>query len=343
MAILYALIAALAFGLSAPLAKLLLASASPLLLAGLLYLGAGAFLGLARVVWRRRLVVGRTLTARDRWILVGVVLAGGVLAPPLLLWGLSRSPAASTALLLNLEVVFTAILAGIVFGEHLGSRVGGAAVVMALGGVVLGWAPGSPTDGAGIVVVALACMLWALDNNLTSLIAQGDPLLIVMVKGLGAGTVNTVLALAAGESLPGPSTIGLAMALGAVSYGTSLALFILAMRGLGAARTGAYFATAPFFGAAGGILLLGEPPTAGLLAAAALMALATWLLVGERHAHAHRHAATAHAHVHVTDPHHQHAHSGLEGTEPHGHPHSTDPMEHRHPHTPDIHHDHGHD
>src|SRR5439155_1026389 len=196
MAILYALIAALGFGLSAPLAKLLLASASPLLLAGLLYLGAGAFLGLA-----------------------------------------------------------------------------------------------------------LACVLWALGNNLTSLIAEGDPLLIVMVKGLGAGTVNTVLALAAGESLPGPRTIGLGMALGAVSYGTSLALFILAMRDLGAARTGAYFATAPFFGAAGGILLLDEPPTPGLLVAAGLMALATWLLVGERHAHTHRHAAASHAHVHVTDAH----------------------------------------
>jgi drug/metabolite transporter (DMT)-like permease len=342
MAILYALIAALAFGLSAPLAKLLLASTSPLLLAGLLYLGAGAFLGLARVVWHRRPVVGRPLAARDRWILAGGVLAGGVLAPPLLLSGLSRSPAASTALLLNLEVVFTALLAGAVFGEHLGARVGGAAVIMALGGVALGWAPGGPTGVAGFVPIALACALWALDNNLTSLIAEGDPLLIVMVKGLGAGTVNTVLALAAGETLPGPWTIGFGMALGAVSSGTSLALFILAMRDLGAARTGAYFATAPFFGSAGAILLLGEPPTPGLLVAAGLMALATWLLVGERHAHTHRHAATVHAHVHVTDAHHQHEHSGREGAEPHSHPHSTGPLEHEHPHTPDAHHDHGH-
>ena len=342
MSILYALIAALAFGLSAPLAKLLLASASPLLLAGLLYLGAGAFLGLARLGWRRRPAVGRPLTARDRWILGGVVLAGGVLAPPLLLWGLSRDSAASTALLLNLEVVFTALLAGAVFGEHLGARVGGAAVVMALGGVALGWAPGGPMSAAGTVAVVLACALWALDNNLTSLIAEGDPLLIVMVKGLGAGTVNTLMALAAGESLPGPWTIGLGMALGAVSYGTSLALFILAMRELGAARAGAYFATAPFFGAAGSILLLGEASTPGLLIAALLMALATWLLVGERHAHAHRHAATVHAHMHVTDAHHQHAHSDPERAEPHDHPHASGPPEHRHPHAPDRHLDHPH-
>jgi len=342
MPILYALIAALAFGLSAPLAKLLLASTSPLLLAGLLYLGAGAFLGLTRLAWHRRPAVGRRFTVRDRLILVGVVLAGGMLAPPLLLWGLSRSPAAATALLLNLEVVFTALLAGAVFGEHLGPRVGGAAVVMALGGAALGWAPGGTTSVAGIGAVALACALWALDNNLTRLIAEADPRLIVTVKGLGAGTVNTVLALVGGQSLPAPWTIVLAMALGAVSYGTSLALFIVAMRDLGAARTGAYFATAPFFGAAGGILLLGESPTPGLLAAAVLMALATWLLASERHAHAHRHAAAVHAHVHVTDAHHRHEHAGWEGAEPHSHPHSTGPLEHEHPHTPDTHHNHGH-
>jgi len=341
MPILKALIAALAFGLSAPLAKRLLAVVPPLFLAGLLYLGAGVFLGLARLVWRRRPTAGRSLTLRDRWILAAVVLVGGVLAPPLLLWGLARSPATTTALLLNLEVVFTAILAGIVFGEHLGSHVGGAAVVMALGGVALGWTPGDPAITVAAVAVALACALWALDNNLTRLIAESDPLLIVEVKGLVAGTVNTLLALVSGQPWPTPGTIALGLALGAVSYGTSLVLFILAMRELGAARTGAYFATAPFFGAAGG-LLLGESPTAGLIAAAALMAAATWLLVRERHSHRHRHAASTHSHLHVHDVHHQHAHDDVERPEPHSHPHPTGPLEHEHPHTPDIHHDHGH-
>ncbi|PYN73411.1 MAG: EamA family transporter [Candidatus Rokuibacteriota bacterium] len=342
MPIVKVLIAALAFGLSAPLAKLLLDVVSPLFLAGLLYLGAGVFLGLVRLAWRRRPAVGRPLTARERWILAAVVVAGGVLAPPLLLWGLARSPAASTALLFNLEVVFTTILAGIVFGEHLGARVGGAAFVMALGGVALGWTPGGMAMADGAAAVTLACALWALDNNLTRLIAEGDPLLIVEVKGLVAGTVNTLLALASGQPWPPAGAIALGMALGALSYGTSLVLFILAMRELGAARTGAYFATAPFFGAAGGLLLLGESPTPGLLAAAALMALAIWLLVDERHSHAHGHAATAHVHVHVHDAHHQHAHEGGEGPEPHSHPHRTGPLEHEHPHTPDSHHDHGH-
>jgi drug/metabolite transporter (DMT)-like permease len=340
MPILKALTAALAFGVSAPLAKLLLSVVSPLLLAGILYLGAGVFLGLVRRVWRRP-AAGRALTGRDRWILAGVVLAGGVAAPPLLLWGLARSPATATSLLLNLEVVLTVMLAGVVFREHLGGRVGAAAVAMALGGVALSWTPGGPSFTLAAVAVVAACALWALDNNLTRLVAEADPLLIVEVKGLAAGAVNLVLAFATGASWPSPGTIALGLALGAVSYGTSLVFFILAMRDLGAARTGAYFATAPFIGAAGG-LLLGEAPTPGLLAAAVLMALGTWLLVQERHAHAHRHAASIHTHVHVHDAHHQHAHEGWEGPEPHSHPHATGPLTHEHPHTPDIHHDHGH-
>src|SRR6266403_4001860 len=207
MAILYALIAALAFGLSAPLAKRLLDVVPPLFLAGLLYLGAGVFLGVVRRFWRRRPATGRPLTSRDHWILVGVILAGGVLAPPLLLWGLERSSAMTTALLLNLEVVFTVLLAGIVFGEHLGARIAVAAIVMAAGGVVLGWTPGDPTLAAGAAAVTGACLLWALDNNLTRLIAEADPLLIVEIKGLAAGTVNVVLALASGQSPPSPGAI----------------------------------------------------------------------------------------------------------------------------------------
>jgi len=342
MAILKVLIAALAFGLSAPLAKRLLDVVPPLFLAGVLYLGAGVFLGLARLLWRRRPAAGRALTARDYWILTGVVLTGGVLAPPLLLWGLERNSATTTALLLNLEVVFTVLLAGIVFKEHLGARIAVAAIVMAAGGALLGWTPGDPALAIGAAAIAGACLLWALDNNLTRLIAEADPLLIVEVKGLVAGTVNVLLALASGQSPPSLGTIAFGLALGAVSYGTSIVLFILAMRELGVARAGACFATAPFFGAAGGLLLLGESPTPGLLGAAALMAVATWLLLHERHLHHHQHPTGTHIHVHVHDEHHQHAHEGWEGPEPHSHPHPTGPVEHEHPHTPDIHHDHGH-
>src|SRR5258705_9821652 len=243
-----ALIAAAAFGLSAPLSKLLLDVVSPLFLAGLPYPGAGLFRGLARLVGRGRPTAGRPRAPRDRRILAAVVLVGGVLAPPLLLWGLARSPATTTALLLNLEVVFTALLAGVVFGEHLGPRVAMAAAVMALGGIALGWTSGGPEITAAAGAVALACLLWALDNNLTRLIAASDPLLIVDVKGLVAGSVNTLLAVLSREPWPAPGTVGLGMALGAVSYGPSLVLFILAMRNLGAARAGAHFPAAPFFG-----------------------------------------------------------------------------------------------
>jgi drug/metabolite transporter (DMT)-like permease len=342
MSVLQALLAAATFGLSAPLAKRLLDVASPLFLAGLLYLGAGLFLTGVRAVrrWRRS---PRALAPRERVILIGVVLSGGVLAPPLLLWGLAQSTASATSLLLNLEVVFTVLLAGGVFREHLGSRVIIASVMLATGGVVLGWPSGHLDLPVASIAVAVACVLWAIDNNLTRLIADADAVLVVQVKGLTAGTVNVGLALAAGHAVPPPASIALSLGLGAVSYGTSLVLFILAMRGLGAARTGGYFALAPFFGALGGVVLLAEPVTRQLALAAALMAAGVWLLLRERHSHRHHHEAGMHTHRHVHDQHHQHEHEGWEGPEPHMHPHPTGPLEHEHPHIHDRHHGHDHD
>src|SRR5712692_5042078 len=247
MSVLQALLAAATFGLSTPLAKRLLDVASPVLLAGLLYLGAGLFLTGVRVVRRSR--SPRALEPRERVILAGAVLTGGVLAPPLLLWGLARAPASAASLLLNLEVVFTVVLAGAIFHEHLGSRVIAASVMLATGGVVLSWPSGHFDLPIASAAVVGACLLWAIDNNLTRLISDADAVLVAQVKGLAAGAVNVTLALAAGHAVPPPASIAISLLLGAVSYGTSLVLFILAMRGLGAARTGAYFALAPFFGA----------------------------------------------------------------------------------------------
>ncbi len=342
MAILQALLAAATFGLSTPLAKRLLEVASPLFLAGLLYLGAGLLLTGVRAARRVRRSP-RPLEPRERLILAGVVLSGGVLAPPLLLWGLARSPASAASLLLNLEVVFTVVLAGVIFREHLGSRVIAASAMLATGGVVLGWPSGHLDLPVASLAVAGACLLWAIDNNLTRLISDADAVLVAQVKGLAAGAVNVTLALAAGHAVPPPTSIAISLLLGAVSYGTSLVLFILAMRGLGAARTGAYFALAPFFGALAGVVLLGEPVTAQLALTAALMAGGVWLLLRERHLHRHRHEAGMHTHRHVHDQHHQHEHEGWEGPEPHMHPHSTGPLEHEHPHIHDRHHGHNHD
>ncbi|HEV8532783.1 MAG TPA: DMT family transporter [Methylomirabilota bacterium] len=342
MSALQALLAAAMFGLSVPLAKRLLDVGSPLFLAGLLYLGAGLFLTGVRAVTRSRRSP-RPLEPRERVILVGVVLTGGVLAPPLLLWGLARAPASAASLLLNLEVVFTVVLAGAIFHEHLGTRVVAASVMLAAGGIVLGWPSGHLDLPIASAAVAGACLLWAIDNNLTRVIADADALLVAQRKGLAAGVVNVALSLAAGHALPPPASIAISLVVGAVGYGTSLVLFIMAMRGLGAARTGAYFALAPFFGALAGVALLGEPVTAPLTLTAALMAGGVWLLLRERHSHRHRHEAGMHTHRHVHDQHHQHQHEGWEGPEPHMHPHATGPLEHDHPHIHDGHHGHDHD
>lgn len=231
-----------------------------------------------------------------------------MLAPPLLLWRLARTPASQTALLLNLEVVFTALLARVLFREHLGARAGAASVLMALGGISLGWRDGALDVSLPALAVAGACALWALDNNVTRLIADIDAVVLAQVKGLVAGAVNLALGLGLAHQLAPWVSVAWSLGLGAVSYGGSLVLFIMAMRGLGAARTAAYFALAPLFGAAGGVVLLKEPVSARLLLAAGVMGAGTWLLAGERHAHPHRHAGKVHSHRHAPDQHHRHPH-----------------------------------
>jgi len=308
MAVVRAVAAALTFGVSAPIAKLLLDVTSPLLLAGLLYLGAGLFLTVVRSFGARWLPASRRLAPADRWLLLGAVAAGGILAPPLLFWGLARSPASATALLLNLEVVFTALLAGTIFGERLGPRVVAGAGLMAVAGAVLSWPGDRPDVGLPALAVAGACLLWAIDNNVTRLIADADAVLVAQVKGLVAGGVNTVVALASGETAPSLGTVAASFGLGALSYGTSLVLFILAMRDLGAARAGVYFSLAPFFGAAGAVGLLHEPVTTRLAVSGALMGAGIWLLGGERHTHRHRHGTLEHEHPHVHDRPHDHQH-----------------------------------
>jgi len=264
-------------------------------------------------------------------------------APVLLLWGLAGSGAAETSLLLNFEGVMTALVAGLLFREAVGARVWLAALVMLTGGLVLAYNPQATLafSPQSLAIVG-ACFAWALDNNLTRKVAGADPVVTAMTKGLVAGSCNLALGLALGGLFPAAAIAIGAVALGFVAYGVSLVLFIYALRHLGAARTGAHFSTAPFIGAAIAVPLLGEPLTAGLLAATALMAIATWLVLTESHGHEHEHRRLAHAHRHVHDEHHQHAHHGDEGPEPHAHEHVHEPMRHTHPHVPDLHHRHRH-
>jgi drug/metabolite transporter (DMT)-like permease len=216
------------------------------------------------------------------------------------------------------------------------------------GGVVLTWEGQASWGGvAGPLSIVSACLCWGVDNNLTQKVSAGDPVQVAMVKGLVAGTVNTMIALALGATLPATPALAGALILGAVSYGVSLVLFVLALRHVGTARTGAYFSTAPFVGAALSLAVFPERPSAGFLGAAGLMALGVWLHLTERHEHEHDHPALHHEHAHVHDAHHRHEHGPddppVTDPKPHSHPHRHTPLKHSHPHYPDIHHRHSHD
>jgi drug/metabolite transporter (DMT)-like permease len=340
-----ALVSAALFGVSTPLAKLMIGDLGPWLLAGLLYIGAGLGLTVilaARTVWG---TAGKEapLTRADVPWLAGVVLFGGVLGPVLLLQGLARTDAASASLLLNLEPVFTLGLAWIVFHEHVDRRLFFGAIAIIAGSLLLSWQGDISSVGWGSTLIAAACLCWGIDNNLTRKISGSDPLVITAIKGLVAGGVNTTIALAAGQKLPSVPVIGGALGLGLASYGLSLVLFIVALRHLGAARTGAYYGTAPFIGAIAATALLGDPVTPTLILAGLLMAIGAWLHLAERHNHAHTHEPMQHDHRHVHDEHHQHEHEADDPPgEPHAHPHRHGRMTHEHPHWPDLHHRHRH-
>ena len=349
-----ALGAALLFGASTPLAKLLLADTSPWMLAALLYLGSGiglACLRALRALRRGAAASSRLQPGEWRW-LAGAIACGGVAAPVLLMAGLSHMAAAGASLLLNLESVFTALLAWFVFRENFDRRIALGMVVIVLGSVVLSWpGQGAALDWSslwpGLAVVG-ACLGWALDNNLTRKVALSDAGFIAMSKGLAAGSVNLVLALLLGAQWPAFPIMAAAGLLGFASYGVSLVLFVLALRHLGTARSGAYFAVAPFFGAVLAVMLLGEALTAGLVLAGGLMAWGVWLHVSERHAHLHTHDALQHDHSHVhggpgDDGHHDHVHTPPQpvGTR-HSHAHAHVAMSHQHAHAPDAHHRHRH-
>lgn len=343
---LLALVAAALFGVSAPLAKVLGVSVAPVMLAGLLYLGSGTTLALFLLV--RHLVTTqpgeRALRRADLGWLLGSVLLGGGVAPVLLMWGLSHTTGAIASLLLGMEGVLTALIAAGLFRESIGQRVWWALALMLLASGMLA-APGQlNTSWLGVLAVAGACLCWALDNNLTRPIAEADPVQIAAIKGLLAGSVNLGLALVTGQAWPDAWHVSLVLGMGALSYGISLVLFILALRHLGSARTGAHFGTAPFFGAAFALLVLGEPLTWPLTVALGLMLLATWLVLTEQHRHAHHHEALLHEHWHEHDLHHQHEHAfEWDPTQPHSHVHAHQALTHEHAHLPDLHHRHGHD
>jgi drug/metabolite transporter (DMT)-like permease len=339
-----ALAAALLFGASAPLAKLLLPSVAPLMLAAIFYLGAGGVLFAARAL-RGAGAAGREapLTRADAPLLAAVTLAGGIAGPVLMLLGLERVTGVVGALLLNLEAPFTILLALAFFGEHLGRREVASAALVIAGAALLGARSGPVSvDVIGIAAIAGACLCWGLDNNWTQRLSLRDPIELVSLKATSAGACMLGVALATGHSLPGAKLLAMALAVGSLSYGAGIVLAVYALRELGAARESALFATAPFAGALLAIPLLGELPRAVDCAAAGVMALGVALLVRASHDHLHAHGALEHEHSHFHDEHHRHAHEGPV-EEPHSHAHRHEPLVHRHPHVSDLHHRHGHE
>jgi drug/metabolite transporter (DMT)-like permease len=343
--ILAALGAATLFGLSTPIAKMLVGEISPLLLAGLLYSGSG--IGLTILLAVRASVLRRASIVRPRgadWMwLLGAIAVGGAVGPYLLMYGLRLTDSASASLILNLEGVFTALLAWFAFKENFDRRIAAGMALIVAGGAVLSM--GSALRASGIVgplAIIGACLAWAIDNNLTRKVSINDAMLVACIKGLIAGPISVALALRYGARLPAGGLLLRAGLLGFVGYGLSLTLFVLALRSLGTARTGAYFSLAPFIGAALAVVL-GAPLTPTLIVAGLFMAAGVWLHLTESHGHRHRHSPLEHEHSHVHDAHHQHQHdSNWHGEEPHSHAHRHEPIEHAHPHYPDIHHRHDH-
>lgn len=338
-----ALGAAFLFGLSMPGAKRLLGEAPPVLVAGLLYCGSAMGLSIVLMLFRARASEAR-LGLRDLPWLAGAILTGGVVGPVLLMWGLRATAASEASLLLNLEAVFTVALARLVFRESLGNRVAIGMSLIIAGGILLSsaGAAGFALSPASLAIGA-ACLCWAIDNNLTQRVSAADPLLITALKSAVAGSVNVGIALATGTGLPSMGTVVGATLVGFLGYGLSLSLFVAALRHLGTARTGTYFAVAPFVGAVASVSWLDEPLRPALAGAAILMGVGTWLQATERHVHVHEHQSLAHSHRHAHDEHHQHQHrlDDPQG-DPHAHAHVHQPITHSHPHYPDLHHRHSH-
>ena len=346
--VLSALSAGVLFGASTPLAKRLVHGIDPWMLAGLLYLGSGLGLGTYQLL--RRLRRGQSanhaaVRGKDGWWLAAAITAGGVIAPVLMMYGLSRTAASSASLLLNLEGVFSILIAWFVFRENFDRRVAVGVAAITAGALLLSVNNGGLvwTNAAGPAAIAAACLAWALDNNFTRKVALNDVTQIAMLKGLAAGSVNVAIAAALGRSAPSAAALLAAGTVGLVGYGVSLVLFVLALRHLGTARTGAYFSIAPFAGALIAVAFFGDPFTIQLLASGTLMIIGLWLHLSEQHDHVHTHAPLIHNHLHVHDAHHQHDHDAAQAsTEPHAHRHEHAPLRHVHPHFPDGHHQHEH-
>jgi drug/metabolite transporter (DMT)-like permease len=329
--------AAVLFGATTPLAGRLADDTSAPVLAGLLYLGAA--LAVAPWLPRRALDRGALRTAAPR--LAAAVVFGGLIGPLCLTAGLARTPGATASLLLNLELVATAVLAALLFHEHLGRRMVEGTLLVVAAGAMLAWS-GAPELRAGALLIVVACVCWGLDNCVTAALDLA-PEHITVAKGVVAGGTNLAIGLTLGNELPSAGLVLAALAIGAAGYGLSITLWVAGARDLGAARGQLVFSTAPFVGVVVAWAVLGDDVRGVELGALALAAVGIARVVRSGHEHLHRHHQIEHAHEHSHDDrHHEHAHpTGLAAAR-HSHRHTHEAATHAHPHVPDLHHRHDH-
>jgi drug/metabolite transporter (DMT)-like permease len=345
--LLYVIISAFLFGISTPLAKVLVKDVPPVALAGLLYLG--AFIGLSLY----SIGIRGIMTTPDKkmaqlqrndipWI-IGSVLAGGIIGPIFIMIGLTHVSGIAASLLLNIEGLATAMIAVFLFKENAGKNLWLALICMTIAGVFLSWdTHQGKFNITGPLLIVFGMVCWGIDNNLTRHISDKDPIQITQIKGFVAGITSISLALILGWQISINHTFVFALLLGSFSYGISIVFFIKALKGLGAARTGLFFSFAPFIGAVTSVILLKEFISWIIVPAAIFMIIGVWMIIREKHTHSHVHGKITHTHSHVhTDLHHIHEHFGVIH-EPHTHEHNHTDTEHSHSHWPDTHHRHNH-
>jgi len=335
------LASAFLFGAATPASKALLSSIQAQALAGLLYLGAAfSMLPVAireqtfRWPWR----AGRSTLL----LLLGATVLGGILGPLLILLGLKTTSSGSVALWLNLEFVATVILGHFVFHEHLAPR-----GWIAAGGTLVAAVLLAGGEGGGgvlpVILIAIGCLCWGLDNHFTALIDGISPSQTTLWKGIVAGAFNLVMAGALTGGLGRPAMVLIALLVGAVSYGLSITLYVTAAQGLGATRSQMVFSAAPFFGLLISVTVLGEAFTGVQAIAAGIIVISLMVLFSEKHTHLHRHHSMTHQHGHEhNEGHHDHDHSEPGAAANHSHWHEHKPQEHAHDHLPDLHHRHDH-
>jgi drug/metabolite transporter (DMT)-like permease len=330
------LLAAMLFGISAPAASRLAGDMGAIKLAGLLYLGAA--IAVLPVIGRTRPTRRAVMRGAPR--LTTAVVLGGAVGPVLLAAGLSHAPAATASLLLNLELVFTTVLAFFVFKEHIGPRVVTGTALVVVAGVVLGWSDDADLRW-GVLLIAGACVCWAVDNCVTATLDELAPSHITFVKGVIAGGANLAIGVALGGAVPGWSIVG-ALVVGGFGYGLSITLWVAGARDLGAARGQLVFATAPFVGAIVAWTVFADRVTTREVVSLAIAAVGVTFVMHSDHLHEHRHETVEHDHEHAHDDgHHDHSHPPQDLVR-HQHVHRHEALAHVHPHVPDLHHRHEH-